>query len=103
MTGLELKPIAQGTITSPRGFVAGACCSGIKQGDGVLDLGMLCSEAPCVAAGVFTTNKVKAAPVLLCQQRLAAGSAQAVVVNSCLLYTSPSPRDLSTSRMPSSA
>ncbi len=82
MTGLELKPIAQGTITSPRGFVAGACCSGIKQGDGVLDLGMLCSEAPCVAAGVFTTNKVKAAPVLLCQQRLAAGSAQAVVVNS---------------------
>ncbi|NQT49054.1 MAG: bifunctional glutamate N-acetyltransferase/amino-acid acetyltransferase ArgJ, partial [Chloroflexi bacterium] len=44
-------------------------------------LGLLCSEARCVAAGVFTTNKVKAAPVLLCQERLAKARARALVVN----------------------
>jgi len=72
-----------GTVTSPQGFLAGATYAGIKsRGDDVLDLGMLCSEAPCVAAGVFTTNRVKAAPVLLCQQNLKGNKAQAVVVNS---------------------
>ncbi|MBL7119313.1 MAG: bifunctional glutamate N-acetyltransferase/amino-acid acetyltransferase ArgJ [Dehalococcoidia bacterium] len=79
----KFDPIPNGTITSPQGFLAGASYAGIKTGgDGVLDLGMLCSEVPCIAAGVFTTNKVKAAPVVLCQERLAGGRARAIVVNS---------------------
>lgn len=79
----ESSLIPNGTVTSPQGFLAGASYAGIKtQGDGTLDLGLLCSEVPCVAAGVFTTNKVKAAPVVLCQQRLAGGTARAIVVNS---------------------
>lgn len=75
--------IPDGTATSPQGFLAGASYAGIKaQNDGVLDLALLCSEVPCVAAGVFTTNKVKAAPVILCQERLVSGTSQAIAVNS---------------------
>jgi len=71
------------TITSPQGFLAGATYAGIKsKGNDILDLGILCSEVPCVAAGVFTANKVKAAPVLLCQHNLKSNRAQAVVANS---------------------
>jgi len=79
----KYKPIPYGTITSAQGFFAGATYAGIKtKGDGLLDLGILCSEVPCVAAGVFTTNKIKAAPVVLCQEKLAEGRAQAIVANS---------------------
>ena len=79
----RFRPIPDGTVTTPAGFLAGATAAGIKTArDGALDLGILCSEVPCVAAGVFTTNRVKAAPVVLCQERLAAGRARAVVVNS---------------------
>jgi len=75
--------IVTGTITSPQGFNAGATCAGIKEkADNVLDLGILFSEEPCVAAAVFTTNKIKAAPVTLCQQRLQEGKVVALVVNS---------------------
>jgi glutamate N-acetyltransferase/amino-acid N-acetyltransferase len=76
-------PIPDGTVTSPEGFLAGADYCGIKTRDhGALDLAILFSEVPSVAAGVFTANKVKAAPVILSQNRLAGGMAQAVVVNS---------------------
>ncbi len=75
--------IASGTVTSPRGFHAGATYAGIKKkADDVLDLGILFSEAPCVATALFTTSRIKAAPVVLCQQRLSAGRAVAIVVNS---------------------
>lgn len=75
--------IPDGTITSPRGFLAGATYIGLKtHGEDLLDLGILYSEAPCVAAGVFTRNSVKAAPVRLCQRYLESGRAQAIVVNS---------------------
>jgi glutamate N-acetyltransferase/amino-acid N-acetyltransferase len=71
-----------GTVTSPAGFLAGAVHAGMKtRGEAPLDLGILCSESPCVAAGVFTANKVQAAPVFLSQERIARGSARAVVVN----------------------
>lgn len=80
---MSIKVIPGGTITSPQGFLAGATYIGLKtKGSDPLDLGILCSEVPCVAAGVFTTNKVKSAPVILCQRNLRAGRAQAIVVNS---------------------
>lgn len=75
--------IASGTVTSPQGFHAGATCAGIKkEADDVLDLGILFSETPCVAAALFTTNRIKAAPVVLCQQRLQTGRASVLVANS---------------------
>jgi len=76
----EAKLVHNGTVTTPRGFTAGALSSGIKL-DNRLDLGILYSEVSCVAAGVFTTNKIKAAPVILSQKSLENKRAQAVVVN----------------------
>ena len=75
--------IPSGGVTSPKGFLAGAVKAGIKYADKRrLDLGILFSGAPCTAAAVFTTNLVKAAPVLLDMQRLKTGKARAVVMNS---------------------
>ena len=75
------KTVASGTITSPQGFLAGAVKAGIKSQKG-LDLGVLYSEVPCAAAGVFTANAIKAAPVILSQRHLHGRSARAIVVNS---------------------
>ncbi|MEW6666056.1 MAG: bifunctional glutamate N-acetyltransferase/amino-acid acetyltransferase ArgJ [Thermodesulfobacteriota bacterium] len=64
-----------------QGFTASAVAAGIKYKDR-LDLGLIFSEGPAVAAGVFTTNQVKAAPVLLSQEHLRANRARAIIVNS---------------------
>ena len=79
--GTKFKAITSGTVTSPQGFLAGAVKASIKSQE-KLDLAILCSEKPCVAAGVFTTNAIKAAPVILSQKHLKNRSAQAIVVNS---------------------
>jgi len=78
--GTEFKAIISGTVTSPQGFLAGAVKAGIK-GEEKLDLAILCSEKPCVAAGVFTATTIKAAPVILSRKHLKDGKAQAIVVN----------------------
>jgi len=81
--GAEIEFIPLGGITSPLGFSAGAVCAGIKEkAGGSLDLGILFSETSCAAAGLFTSNKIKAAPLVLSQQRLKSGRAATVVVNS---------------------
>ncbi len=77
----EMEFIASGSITSPQGFCAGATSAGIKKAKDSLDLAILFSEVPCTAAGVFTNNRIKAAPVLLSQKRLESGRAVAIVVN----------------------
>jgi glutamate N-acetyltransferase/amino-acid N-acetyltransferase len=73
--------IPSGSVSSASGFLAGAVHAGIKSED-ELDLAILCSEVPCKAAGVFTTNQIKSAPVILSQRHIAKGRAQAIVVNS---------------------
>ena len=73
--------IPSGSVTSASGFLAEAVHAGIKS-KGELDLAILCSEVPCKAAGVFTTNQIKSAPVILSQRHIAKGRAQAIVVNS---------------------
>jgi glutamate N-acetyltransferase/amino-acid N-acetyltransferase len=78
----EIVVIPQGGVASVRGFLAGAVRAGIKESVDKLDLGILYSEQACAAAGVFTSNLVKAAPILLCQEHLANGRAQAIVANS---------------------
>ena len=79
----EIGVIPSGSVTSPQGFRAGAAYVGIKnKAEDSLDLGILFSEVPCAVAAVFTTNRIKAAPLVLSQQRLRDGRAVAVVVNS---------------------
>jgi len=62
------------------GFLASSVSAGLKK-RGELDLSLIFSQKEAVAAGVFTTNKVKAAPVLLSQKRTKKGSIRAVVAN----------------------
>jgi glutamate N-acetyltransferase / amino-acid N-acetyltransferase len=70
------------TVTSPRGFRAAGVAAGIKE-SGSPDVAVVVNDGPsAAAAGVFTSNRVKAAPVLWSQQVLAGGSVRAVVLNS---------------------
>ena len=69
-------------VTAPRGFRAGVTACGIKSDASIKDLGILASDVLCVAAGTFTTSSTRAAPVVVCQERLKSGKAQAVIVNS---------------------
>ena len=72
----------QGGVTAPIGFQAASCAAGIKKA-GRKDMALLYSVVPCVAAGTFTKNLVKAAPVLWDQKIVyESEAAQAVVVNS---------------------
>lgn len=66
-------------VTAPLGFRAAAVAAGIKPGRP--DVALLVADAGCTAAGVFTTNRAKAAPVLVSREHVAAGRARAVVVN----------------------
>lgn len=80
MNGMGFDRILGG-VCAPQGFLAAGVACGIKE-DGQPDLAFVYSEYPAAAAAVFTTNGLKAAPVVLSQQRIAGGSAQAVVVSS---------------------
>ena len=65
----------------PVGFRFSGMASGIKK-NGKLDLGLIVSSSPADCAGVFTQNKVIAAPLLLTKPRVARGKCQAILVNS---------------------
>ncbi|WP_449242458.1 bifunctional glutamate N-acetyltransferase/amino-acid acetyltransferase ArgJ [Desulfovibrio sp.] len=69
-------------IPVPKDFLFGAAAAGFKRPDR-LDLGVILSARPAQAAGVFTTNKFQAAPVLVCKERLnASRTARALLANS---------------------
>lgn len=69
-------------VTAPAGFRAAGIAAGIKK-SGALDLALVFNEGPdYAAAGVFTRNQVKAAPVLWTSQALTTGRLRAVVLNS---------------------
>ncbi len=70
------------SVTAPKGFRAAGVAAGLKSSGG-LDVALVVNDGPdATAAGVFTANRVKAAPVLWSQQVLRAGIVQAVVLNS---------------------
>src|ERR1043165_507480 len=83
------KQVPKGVV-APLGFLAsGVFCDIKRLGTGKgsqkgkkRDLGLIVSEIPAVAAGMFTTNQVCAAPVKVCLQHVRRGLAQAIVVNS---------------------
>ncbi|HEY3122001.1 MAG TPA: bifunctional glutamate N-acetyltransferase/amino-acid acetyltransferase ArgJ [Vicinamibacteria bacterium] len=83
-------------VTAPRGFRAAAVASGIKE-DG-LDLALIVADSTCAAAGVFTTNRAQAAPVIVSREHLAGGRARGIVVNSGGANAGTGPRGLADAR-----
>ena len=72
----------KGGVTAAKGFEAASTAAGIKYKDRT-DMALIYSQVPCEAAGTFTTNVVKAAPVKWDRQVVDSGKkAQAVIVNS---------------------
>ncbi|MBI4846844.1 MAG: bifunctional glutamate N-acetyltransferase/amino-acid acetyltransferase ArgJ [Candidatus Omnitrophica bacterium] len=75
-----MKEFKNISITAPLGFKTNALHCGIKKKNA--DLSLIYSVVKAKAAGVFTSNKVKAAPVVIDQEQLRNGCAQAIIVNS---------------------
>jgi glutamate N-acetyltransferase/amino-acid N-acetyltransferase len=69
------------SVTAPKGFVASGVHCGIRKRDR-RDLALVRSLEPATGAGMFTINRVQAAPVVVCKEHLASAQPQAVVVNS---------------------
>ena len=80
MNGMGFDRILGG-VCAPLGFLAAGVSCGIKA-DGRPDLALVFSKQAAFVAGVFTTNEMKAAPVLLTRSLLSSGQAQAIVLNS---------------------
>jgi glutamate N-acetyltransferase/amino-acid N-acetyltransferase len=70
----------QGGVCAPKGFAAAGLHAGFKKTK--KDLAVIVSERDCAAAAVYTTNKVKGAPLLVTQRHLRDGKARAIVCNS---------------------
>jgi len=73
--------IIKGGVTAPKGFKANGLYCGIKR-SGRPDLSLIVSEKRAVAAGVFTKNSIKAAPLFITAQHLKNHQAQAIISNS---------------------
>jgi len=63
------------------GFAGAAAACGLRK-DGRQDLALIAAARPVPAAGLFTTNRLQAAPVTVCREHLAAGKARAILANS---------------------
>jgi glutamate N-acetyltransferase/amino-acid N-acetyltransferase len=72
--------VVKTSVRVPGFRFAGVAC-GLKE-SGRRDVSLIVSDRPAVAAGAFTTNRVKAAPVVIGQERLRGGRVQAILVNS---------------------
>ncbi|HTX93759.1 MAG TPA: bifunctional glutamate N-acetyltransferase/amino-acid acetyltransferase ArgJ [Mycobacterium sp.] len=82
MTRAAARLLREQGVTAPAGFRAAGIAAGIKA-SGARDLALVFNEGPdYAAAGVFTRNKVKAAPVLWTQQVLTTGQLRVVILNS---------------------
>src|SRR5437764_1435175 len=67
-------------VNLARGYRFGAVHSGVRPDRDRRDLALIVSDTPAAAAGVFTQNRVCAAPVIVCRERLPARDARGVVV-----------------------
>jgi glutamate N-acetyltransferase/amino-acid N-acetyltransferase len=65
-----------------KGFRFAGVAAGLRKEPGRKDIGVIVADCPVAAAGVFTTNRVKAAPVVVTQERIRRGRLQAVAANS---------------------
>ena len=79
---MTTQVIPDGSIVTPKGFRAGATYAGLKKpGADTLDMALLVASGPCIGAGVFTQNRVVAAPVVLCKEHLSLARPRAIIVN----------------------
>lgn len=72
---------SEGGITFPQGFSANGLFSGVKK-NGKPDLALILSGTECVAAGIFTTNQIKAPAVKISQRRVRSAGIRAIIINS---------------------
>lgn len=70
-----------GGVCAPRGFKAAGIAAGLKRSN-KLDLSLIYSEVPAIAAGTYTKNQLKAAPILLTKKHVEKGQLQAILTNS---------------------
>ncbi len=80
--GKNTKSAVGSNKLGPKGFQAAGIASGIKAVEGAKDLALIYSEVPARVAGLFTRNRVKAAPVLYTRRRVRGGICRALLVNS---------------------
>ncbi len=75
--------VIAGGILAPRGFRAGSSSAGLRERSGADDVALVVADAPAAAAGFFTRNRFRAAPVQIASDALAAsgGHARAAVIN----------------------
>jgi glutamate N-acetyltransferase/amino-acid N-acetyltransferase len=78
----DLEIITTGSVTTPRGFTAGATKVGVRSDWDKLDVGIVASEAQCIAAAVYTQNNLKGASLVISMEHLKNGRVQAIVANS---------------------
>ena len=71
-----------GGVTAPNGFLASGIHCGLKPGSLKKDLALIYSEVPAAAAGMYTKNKVKGAPIYITKEHLSNKKAQAIIINS---------------------
>lgn len=72
----------EGGVCAPQGFSASGVHCGIRKNKDKKDLALIVADVKCAAAGVYTTNLVKGAPIIVTKKNIADGYAQAVIVNS---------------------
>jgi len=72
----------KGGVCAPKGFSASGAYCGIKKGNQNKDMALIKSDVICNAAAVYTTNKVKGAPLDVTKKNIADGKAQAIICNS---------------------
>ena len=72
----------EGGVTAAKGFKAAGTHCGIRQGRTKNDIALIASDVACTAAGLFTKNQVKAAPVQLDIKTIKSGKGQAIAANS---------------------
>ena len=74
--------IIEGGICAPLGFTASGVHCGIRKNKSKEDLALVLADCECSAAAVYTTNKVKGAPILVTKEHLKNGKARAIICNS---------------------
>ena len=78
---MDIKYI-NGGVTAPNGFLASGIHCGLKKSNLKKDLALIYSEVPAAAAGMYTKNKVKGAPIYITKEHLTNKKAQAIIINS---------------------
>ncbi len=77
----------EGGVTAAKGFSASGIHCGIRRNKTKPDLALIVSDRMCSAAGVYTRNLVKGAPITVTQENIADGRAQAIICNSGIANT----------------